>query len=412
MEGFFQDLRYATRMLLRVPAFTTVAVLTLALGIGANTAIFTLINAVMLKMLPVRHVDRLVVLGDPTAAHNRSSGTPQTDIFSYPLYREIRDHNSVFEGVLAAGEVHRMRANKTSGESISDDVLGVLVSGNYFSVLGVNAFVGRTLSEDDDKTPGGGPVAVISYSMFRNRFNSDTSVLGSTIDLNGYPFTIVGVAPPDFHGQVIGDVQEAWIPVMMQAQVMRGRKWLDDPKSSWLTSMARLKPGVSIEQAKANVNLVWQQALAGSYGAKLDPEDLKALQKQTIEVTEGARGLSVLRGNFSGPLMLLMAFVGLVLLIACVNVANLLLARAATRQKEIAVRLAMGAKPIRLVRQLLTESVLLAFLGGALGMLLAFRGTRILLSVSSLTIEDTGLEINPDLRVLGFTAAVCVLAGF
>jgi predicted permease len=411
MESILQDVRYAFRMLAKSPGFTTVAVLTLALGIGANTAIFTLINAVILKMLPVRDVERLVVVGDPTKAHNRGHGTPETDIFSYPLYREIRDHNSVFEDVLVAGELHRVRTADASGKSISDEVLGSLVTGNYFSLLGVGPYMGRTLTPDDDKVEGGHPVAVISYSMFRNRFNSDPSIVGTTLRLNEYPFTVVGVAPPGFHGQVVGDVQEVWIPMMMQAQVLRGRKWLDDPEASWLTMMARLKPGVSISQAKANLNVVLQQALDGSFGARLRHNDLVEVKKQSIDVVPGARGMSVLRGSFRKPLMLLMGIVGLVLLIACVNVANLLLARAKVRQREIAVRLAIGAKPSRVVSQLLTESVLLAFLGGAFGLLLAFWGTQLLLRIFGVTVEQTGFQVTPDLRVLAFTATVCLLTG-
>jgi predicted permease len=398
-------------MLGKSPGFTTVAVLTLALGIGANTAIFTLINAVILKMLPVRDVERLVVIGDPTQAHSRSHGTPETKIFSYPLYREIVEHNSVFEGVLVAGELHRVRTTDASGKSISDEVLGSLVTGNYFSLLGVNPYIGRTLTPEDDKVEGGHPVAVISYSMFRNRFNSDPSIVGTTLRFNEYPFTVVGVAPPGFHGQVVGDVQEVWVPMMMQSQVLRGRKWLDDPESSWLTMMARLKPDVSIAQAKANLNLIFQQALKGAYGARLRADDLRQIKNESIDVVPGKHGMSVLRGSFAKPLMLLMGIVGLVLLIACVNVANLLLARAKVRQREIAVRLAIGAKPSRVVSQLLTESVLLAFLGGALGLLFAFWGTEILLSVFGVTVEKTGLQITPDLRVLTFTATVCLLTG-
>src|SRR3954463_11867491 len=411
MESILHDLRYAVRMLAKSPAFTTVAVLTLALGIGANTAIFTLINAVVLKMLPVRDVQRLVVIGDPTLAHSRGHGTPETKIFSYPLYREIADHNSVFEGVPAAGELHRVRTTDASGKSISDDVLGSLVTGNYFNLLGVGPYIGRTLTPDDDKVEAGHPVAVISYSMFRNRFNSDQSIVGSTLRLNEYPFTIVGVTPPGFHGQVVGDVQEVWVPMMMQSQVLRGRKWLDDPESSWLTLMARLKPGVSISQAKANLDVILQQALDGPLGAKLRPNDLREVKKNKIDVVPGARGLSVLRGSFAKPLMLLMGIVGLVLLIACVNVANLLLARAKIRQREMAVRLAIGAKPSRVISQLLTESVLLAFIGGALGLLFAFWGTQLLLRVFGVTVEKTGLQITPDLRVLAFTASVCLLTG-
>jgi len=398
-------------MLAKSRGFTAVAVLTLALGIGANTAIFTLINAVILKMLPVRDVNSLVVLGDPTLAHSRSHGTPQTDIFSYPLYKEIRDHNSVFNDILAAGELHRVRTVDASGKNISDETLGSLVTGNYFSLLGVGPFIGRVLTPEDDRTEGAHPVAVISYSMFRNRFNSDEKIVGSTLRLNEYPFTIVGVAPPGFHGQVVGDVQEVWVPMMMQSQMLRGRKWLDDPESSWLTLMARLKPGISIAQAKANVNLILQQALKDGYGARLRPNDLLEVSKNSIDVIPGQRGMSVLRGSFQKPLMLLMGVVGLVLLIACVNVANLLLARAKARQREIAVRLAIGAKPSRVISQLLTESVVLAFLGGALGLLFAFWGTQLLLRVFGVTAESTGLQITPDLRVLAFTASVCLITG-
>jgi predicted permease len=398
-------------MLAKSRGFTAVAVLTLALGIGANTAIFTLINAVILKMLPVRDVNSLVVLGDPTLAHSRSHGTPQTDIFSYPLYKEIRDHNSVFDDILAAGELHRVRTVDASGKNISDETLGSLVTGNYFSLLGVGPYIGRVLTPEDDRTEGAHPVAVISYSMFRNRFNSDEKIVGSTLRLNEYPFTIVGVAPPGFHGQVVGDVQEVWVPMMMQSQMLRGRKWLDDPESSWLTLMARLKPGISIAQAKANVNLILQQALKDGYGARLRPNDLREVSKNSIDVIPGQRGMSVLRGSFQKPLMLLMGVVGLVLLIACVNVANLLLARAKARQREIAVRLAIGAKPSRVISQLLTESVVLAFLGGALGLLFAFWGTQLLLRVFGVTAESTGLQITPDLRVLAFTASVCLITG-
>jgi predicted permease len=411
METFFQDIRYGARVLRNSPAFTVVAVLTLALGIGANTAIFTLINAVILKMLPVKNVNELVVIGDPTAAHSRSHGTPRSDLYSYPLYKELRDRTSVFTGMLAAGEVHRVRVAKQTGQSISDDVLGVLVSGNYFSVLGVNALAGRTLYETDDQVRGGHPVAVISYSMWRGRFNSDPSVIGDSIRLNGYPFTIVGVMPPGFHGQVVGDVQEVWVPVAMQEQVIPGRKFLEDPESSWLTVMARMKPGVTIEQAKANVNLAFRQALGSDYGSKVGPENLKEISKRSIDVTGGARGLSTLRGDFAKPLYLLMGIVALVLLIACVNVANLLLARATVRQKEIAVRLAMGAKPARIIRQLLTESILLSVLGGAVGLFAAFWGTRVLLGVARLNVDQTGLQVSPDWKILLFTLAVCVVTG-
>ncbi|MCU1286252.1 MAG: hypothetical protein JWO13_2602 [Acidobacteriales bacterium] len=421
METLLQDLRYSLRTLRNSPGFTAVAVLTLALGIGANTAIFTLINAVMLKMLPAQNAQELVVLGDPTAAHSRSMGTPTTELFSYPLYRELRDRNAVFSGVMAAGEMHKLKVTRPSGEGVTDDALGALVSGNYFSVLGVNTLIGRPLTDDDDKLPGAHPVAVISYSLWKQKFALSPDVLGQSVRLNGYPFTIIGVTPQGFYGQVVGDVQEVWIPIMMQAQVMPGRNWITESAAagnhqhpenvSWLNVMARLKPGVTVEAAKANVNLVFKQMLEGSYGAKLTSDDLAEVKKNTIDVVPGARGLSELRGDFQKPLYLLMAIVGLVLLIACVNVANLLLARASQRKREIAVRLALGAKPSRLVRQLLTESVVLAFFGGAFGLFAAMWGARVLLKVSSLDTVKNGLEVQPDLKVLAFTAGICVLTG-
>jgi predicted permease len=411
METTLQDIRFGLRMLRNSPAFTTVAVLTLALGIGANTAIFTLINAVMLRMLPVRNVKELVVVGDPTAAHSRSHGTPRTDLYSYRLYQEFRDRNSVFQEMLAASEMHRTQISKPTGQAISDDVLGVLVTGNYFSVLGVNPFAGRTLYEGDDKVRGGHPVAVISFALWKDKFNADRSVVGDSIRVNGYPFTIVGVMPPGFNGQVVGDVQQVWVPMAMQEQVMVGRKWLDDPEWSWLTIMARLKPSVSIDQAKANLNLILKQLLDSDYGAQVGEDNKKEMIKHPIDVVRGDKGLSTLRGAFAKPLYLLMGIVGLILLISCVNVANLLLARATSRQKEIAVRLAMGAAPSRIMRQMLTESVLLSLLGGFFGLLFAFWGTRLLLSVARMNIEQSGLHIQPDWRILLFNISVCVATG-
>lgn len=411
METLWQDIRYGARVLAKAPAFTTIAVLTLALGIGANTAIFTLINAVMLKMLPVKNVKELAVVGDPNGAHSTSHGTPRTDLYSYPLYKELHGRNDVFQDMMASSELNQVRVARTTGQNISDDVLGVLVTGNYFTMLGVNAFAGRTLYPTDDTVRGGNPVAVISYSFWRGKFNSDPSVIGQTIRANGYPFTIVGVMPPGFHGQVVGDVQEMWIPVSMQEQVMPGRKFLDEVETSWLTAMGRLKPGVTLEQAKADLNVVLKQLLTSDYGAKIGQDSVKELSKRTIEVSRGDRGLSTLRGAFAKPLYLLMGIVGLILLIACVNVANLLLARSAMRQKEVAVRIAMGARPSRVIRQLLTESVLLSSLGGAFGLLFAFWGTRLLLRVAKLPVDQTGLQIEPDIRILLFTLGVCVVTG-
>src|SRR5947209_809513 len=407
METFIQDLRYGLRVLRKSPAFTTVAVFTLALGIGANTAIFSLINAVLLNMLPVKDPAQLVVVGDPIAAHSISMGTPQVDYFSYPLYRELSKGNNVFSGMLASAEMHRLRVTGSKGDEVTGNGVGVLVSGNYFSVLGVNTLLGRTITPDDDTAAGAHPVAVISYGFWKEKFGQESGIVGQTVRLNGYPFTIVGVAPAGFFGDTVGDNQDVWMPITMQQQVMPGREWLDTLNVSWIHCIGRLKPGLSVEQARANVNLLFQQLLNGPIAAKLEPDDVKGLKESRIDVMPGGSGFSVLRGEFYQPLLLLMAIVGLVLLIACVNVANLLLARASARQREIAVRLAIGAAPGRIVRQLLTESVLLAFTGGLLGLLVAQWGTKALLHMSG----NTDLATSPDWHVLLFTAAVCLLTG-
>ncbi|HEY4677323.1 MAG TPA: ABC transporter permease [Candidatus Angelobacter sp.] len=407
MGTFLQDLRYALRMLRKNPAFTAVAVLTLALGIGANTAIFSLENAVMLKMLPVKNPGELVVVGDPTEVHSRRMGDPGVRVFSYPLYRDIRDGSSVFTGVLASGEAHRLRVTGDSIGEISGNTTGVLVSGNYFSVLGVNALYGRVITPDDDSGPGAHPVAVVSYGFWKNKLGENPNIVGQTLRFNNYPFTVIGVAPPGFYGDTVGDAQDVWVPVTMQEQVISGRKWLEDYNASWLHVIARLKPGVTVENAAANLNLLLQQLVSGPLKAKLSKDDLDNLKAAKVPVSAGGGGFSDLRGDFQQPLLLLMVIVALVLVIACVNVANLLLARASSRRKEFAVRVAIGAAPGRIVRQLLTESILLAFSGGALGLLLARWGTNALLKLS----RNNDLEASPDLRVFLFTAAVCLLTG-
>jgi predicted permease len=407
MGTFLQDLKYALRMLRKNPAFTAVAVLTLALGIGANTAIFSLENAVMLKMLPVKNPGELVVVGDPTEVHSRRMGDPGVSVFSYPLYRDMRDGSSVFSGMLASGEAHRLRVMGDSIGEISGNTTGVLVSGNYFSVLGVNALYGRVITPDDDSGPGAHPVAVVSYGFWKNKLGENPSVVGQTLRINNYPFIVIGVAPPGFYGDTVGDAQDLWVPMTMQEQVVSGRKWLEDYNASWLHVIARLKPGVTVENAAANLNLLLQQLVNGPLKAKLSKDDLDNLKAAKVPVSAGGGGFSDLRGDFQQPLLLLMVIVALVLVIACVNVANLLLARASSRRKEFAVRVAIGAAPSRIVRQLLTESILLAFAGGALGLLLARWGTDALLKLSG----NRDLEASPDVRVFLFTAAVCLLTG-
>jgi putative ABC transport system permease protein len=408
MPTLIQDLRYALRTLRKSPAFTIIAVLTLALGIGANTAIFSLVNAVLLKMLPVKDPGRLVIVGDPLEVHSRSMGDPRVELFSYPLYRGLNAGNQVFSGMLASGEAHNQRvAAAQSGREITNNATGVLVSGNYFSVLGVNALYGRVLTPEDDDAPNAHPVAVISYGFWKDKMAQSPVAVGQSIRINNYPFTIVGVAPPGFYGDTVGDSQDFWVPVTMEEELIPGRKWLENYESSWLHCIGRLKPGVNVDQARANINLLLQQLVNGPLGSKLNKSDLAHLKQSKIQVSEGGGGFSELRGDFRQPLLLLMSIVMLVLVIAAVNVANLMLARASARKKEIAVRLAIGATAGRVIRQLLTESIFLSFLGGALGLLVAQWGTGALLHLS----RNDQLEASPDLRVFLFTAAVCVFTG-
>ena len=411
METLVQDIRYGLRTLTKNPGFTIVAVLTLGLGIGANTAIFTLINAVLLKTLPVSDPQSLVVIGDPSLAHSRNVGTPTTDIFSYPLYRDLRDGNNVFSGVTASGEEHRCTVETTGAGMVTDDALVNLVSGNYFSVLGVSPFRGRMLTAQDDTAKSSNPVAVVSYEFWTRKLAGDPAIVGQTIRLNKYPYTLIGVAAPGFFGDTVGDKQDFWVPLSMQPQIMPGRPWLDDIHASWLRVIARLKPGVSRGQAEANMNLLFQQWLQGPEGRSLDPNDQIALKNAKVSVAAGARGLSTLREQFFHPLILLMAIVGLVLLIACVNVANLMLARSTSRQREVAVRLAIGATRARLVRQLLTESLILASAGGITGLMMARWGTEALLKLSVGARGAESFSSTPDWRVLVFTACACLITG-
>jgi len=409
-----QDLRYGLRMLLKHKGFTAVAVLSLALGIGANTAIFSLIDAVMLRSLPVHEPERLVLFGKAESA-GITIGFPDSswDLFSYPTYSEVRQRNQVFSDLAAVhsfpSRVHGVvHASGSTGEL--EQINAQMVSGTYFSVLGVNALLGRTLTSDDDITPGGHPVVVASHSWWQRRFGGDPSVIGSTINIDKTSYTIIGVGPSEFFGTTVGDSPDIWVPLSMEEQLPPGWKGLNNRMFQSLYLIGRLNSGVSGEQAGAEANLLFKQLLLEYSGPQPSAERLQDIQQARIELTPAGRGLSELRKEFSLPLKILMVVVGVVLLIACANIANLLMARAAARQQEFTLRAALGASPARIGRQLLTESLLLALLGGAAGILLGSWGSSALVSMVSTGPQALPLNVEPDLRVLAFTLIVSVVS--
>jgi predicted permease len=415
LERLSQDLRYAGRMMRKSPGFTAVAVLSLTLGIGANTAIFSLVNAVMLRALPVQEPQRLVLFGKGRWV-GISDGLPNRSwqLFSYPFYREVQRKNEVFSGVAAMESLPNSVSARVNGASGAERVEVRLVSGTYFSVLGVNPVLGRVFTDADDQTPGGHPVAVASYSWWKRRFGGDPSIAGRTLTIGPVVYTVVGVAPPEFFGTTVGQSPDVWIPLAMIGQVppgWGGDKGLQDELFQSLYIMSRLRPGVTFEQAGANVNVIFQQALRQYAGPKPSVKQLDDIKHALIELTPGGRGLSQVRIQFSLSLQILMAAVGLVLLIACANIANLLLARAASRQKEIAVRLAIGAGRVRLIRQMLTESILLAAMGGVAGIAFAWWASELLLWMVSTGPETLPLHVAPDGRVLAFTLVLSLATG-
>jgi predicted permease len=407
----FQDIRYGLRMLLKKPGFTLIAVVSLALGIGANTAIFSLVDAVMIRSLPVHEPDKLVLFGNGKEL-GLTNGFPDQswDLFSYPFYRQAQQRTDVFSGVAGQLSITWTTHGFVNGSNDIEQMQVQLVSGTYFPVLGVNAGLGRVLNEGDDQTPGAHPVAIVSHAWWEQRLGGDPSAVGKTIKIDETTYSIVGVAPKEFFGTTVGSSPDLWVPLAMEKQLppahWNGR---DNDKAQSLFLIGRLKEGVTPEQASGVINLLFKQSLQARAGAQPTADRLKDIQNARIELTPVSRGLSTLREQFSLSLKVLMGVVALVLLIASANVANLLLAHGTARQREFAVRLAVGAGRLRLARQLFTESALLAILGGLAGVALAWWGTRLLLLMASDGPEALPVHVTPNMRVLAFTLGVSVL---
>ena len=403
-EQTWQDIRFGLRMLRKSPGFTATAILTLALGIGANTAIFSVMDTVILQSLPIRNPNELVVISSVTPR------TGQSDSFSYPMYQDIRDKNDAFDGVLAVGGVQM----NVSYAGESEHVRGRLVSGNYFDVLGVHPWTGRLFTQDDDRIPSANPIAVLSYGFWERRFGKDPLLVGKTILLNEHAMTVIGITAPGFYGTELSDAPDVYVPLMMTPvfnPVPANR--MQSHTHQWLTLMARRKPGVSIAQAQASLEVLYQQLRAAEGQSSLaGASDFARKQffSRTVVLSPGNQGLGHLQRGFSEPLTMLFAVTNIVLLILCANLANLLLARASARGQETAVRLALGAGRFRLLRQWLTESLLISVLGGASGVLVAMWVKAALVGFIPASFRNN-LATPFGWRVFAFTFLISVVVG-
>lgn len=413
LDTALRDLRYTGRALRRNPGFAAIAVLTLALGIGANAAIFTLLDQIILRLLPVKNPQELVLLTMRGRHYGSNWGG---NAISYPMYKDFKQHNEVFTDMFCRFPIYVSLSQGGAQGARADRIAAELVSGAYFDVLGLHPIAGRLFSPDDDRTPGGHYVVVLSYDYWKTRFNSDPSIAGKTVVINSHNVSVIGVAPPGFEGIELGHASKVFLPLMMQRQFMGiTEDWFKNRRQRWVNAFGRLKPGVSAQQAKAALQPLMHSMLemevrepAFSHASAFDREQFL---KCYIDALPGSQGRSYARQQLSTPLWVLMATTGVVLLIACANLANLLLARATGRQKEIAVRLAIGASRGRIISQLLIETLSLAALGALFGILLSIWADRALLALYLPGNSGMRLSTLPDLRILLFTLAVTIATG-
>ena len=399
-----QDVAFALRTLRRNIGFTALVVGALAVGIGANTAIFTLVNAVLVTKLPVKDPDALVAIGNTTRVGGVSTGFPQTNLISYPLYKDLRDHSRSFSGLLASGRSDRLDV-RIGGEAELEHPRGRFVSANYFSVLGVRPLLGRAFDAGVDDAPGASPVITISYGYWTRRFHNDPDIIGRQLLLNGTKMTIVGVTRPGFTGEIVGLSNDIWLPIGMVDVLRPHDHRLDDRLTNWLLLLGRLEPGATLAQARREIPTLMRQFIVANSTASTAKAFLEGRPK--YYVGPGIKGFSRIRELFRAPLLTLMVGVALLLCIICANVANLLLARSIARGRELSVRLALGAGRGRLVRQLLTESTVLALISAAVGLIVAWWASRGLVVLAADGVPFA-VDLSLHTRILVFTAVVSV----
>jgi predicted permease len=407
----FEDIRHALRQFAKAPGFTATAILTLALGIGATTAIFTLVNAVLLKSLPVADPAGLIRVGDTENCCVNGGMQDDWSLFSYLNYKQFRDNTPGFAQLAAfqAGS-NQFGVRRQGSDHPAESFIGEFVSGNAFDTLGLNAYSGRLLRPSDD-LQGAAPVAVMSFRTWQQKYGQDASVVGSAFMLNGKPFTIVGITPPGFYGErLTSDPASFWIPLSSEPLLDDTAPMLERGDMQWLNLLGRLKPGVQEKQVEAQLQVELREFLLSPL-SKVESRDATVIPKQTLHLSPGGAGVQRLQEDYKDGLHLLMWISLFVLLIACANLANLMMVRATTRKQQISVRTALGAPRSRLIAQALTECVVLAFLGGLAGLLVAYGGARIILKLATPGQSYLPIHATPSPAVLAFAFTASLITG-